>query len=106
MVSKTDGLNVNDMKTLSDELIGTASGQAIVILGAVNDDKVNFVIKISKDLVKNGLHAGKLIKEVANVAGGGGGGRPDMATAGGKIPAKIDEALETGKNLIIKTLAE
>jgi alanyl-tRNA synthetase len=49
---------------------------------------------VTKDLIEKGFHAGKLVKEAANVCGGGGGGRPDMAQAGGKDPAKLDNALQ------------
>ena len=57
------------------------------------DDKVNLIAGVTKDLMDKGFHAGKLIKEVATRCGGGGGGRPDMAQAGGKDPAKLDSAL-------------
>lgn len=50
--------------------------------------------------VKKGAHAGKIIKEVAKIVGGGGGGRPDSATAGGKNPAKLEEALEAVNNIV------
>ena len=56
-------------------------------------DKVNLIAGVTKDLMDKGFHAGKLIKEVATRCGGGGGGRPDMAQAGGKDPEKLDSAL-------------
>ncbi len=62
-------------------------------MGAVVDDKVNLVSMVTDDLVKLKLHAGNLIKEVAKLTGGGGGGRPNMAQAGGKDPSKLAEAL-------------
>ena len=55
---------------------------------------MNFVAMATKKAVSKGAHAGKIIKEVATIAGGGGGGRPDMAQAGGKLPEKVKEALE------------
>ncbi|GJM81563.1 hypothetical protein HMSSN139_40590 [Paenibacillus sp. HMSSN-139] len=55
---------------------------------------MNFVVVVPKEEVARGLHAGKLVKEVAAVCGGGGGGRPDMAQAGGKDAGKLDEALK------------
>jgi len=61
-------------------------------VGSVVDGKVNLVAAITKDLTKR-FQAGKLIQEVARVVGGGGGGRPDLAQAGGKEPARLDEAL-------------
>jgi alanyl-tRNA synthetase len=65
-----------------------------VMLGSVADDKVSFVAAVSDDLIKKGLKAGDWIRETAKVAGGGGGGRPNLAQAGGKDPAKLPEALE------------
>ena len=65
----------------------------IIVLGAVNEGKCLFVAQISKDNIKNGLHAGNIIKHVAKIAGGGGGGKPEMAQAGGKNPDKLNEAL-------------
>ena len=65
----------------------------VVVLATVNDGKVNLVVKAAKDAVAKGAHAGKIIKEAAQVVGGGGGGRPDMAQAGGKNPAKVADAL-------------
>jgi alanyl-tRNA synthetase len=70
------------------------------VLGAVSEQKVNLVVSVSQDLVGKGYHAGKIIKEVATICGGGGGGRPDMAQAGGKDPAKLAEALEHVQSLI------
>jgi alanyl-tRNA synthetase len=61
-------------------------------VASVKDDRVNFVAAVTKDLTKR-FHAGKLVQEVAKITGGSGGGRPDLAQAGGKDPAKIDEAL-------------
>ncbi|MNJ75162.1 Alanine--tRNA ligase [compost metagenome] len=64
------------------------------------DDKVNFVVAVPQEQVKLGIHAGKLVKEVAAVCGGGGGGRPDMAQAGGKDVSKLDEALKVAETWI------
>ncbi|MFZ5949457.1 MAG: DHHA1 domain-containing protein, partial [Candidatus Rifleibacteriota bacterium] len=103
ILSRTDDLNVDEMKELCDELVGNARGKTLALL-ATGGEKAGFVIKISKDLVQDGLHAGKIIKEVAKVAGGSGGGRPDMATAGGKDVEKIDEALAQAEQLISQAL--
>jgi alanyl-tRNA synthetase len=83
-------------------------GLGLVLLGAPSEDseRVNFVVMVSKPLVDKGIHAGKLIGEVARVAGGGGGGRPDMAQAGGREPAKLDDALERGRTLLRQALEE
>ena len=66
----------------------------MVVLAAVNDGKVNLVVKASKAAVAAGAHAGKVIKEAAQLVGGGGGGRPDMAQAGGKKPEGVQAALD------------
>ena len=72
----------------------------VVVLGAVNGDKVNFVAMATADCVGKGIHAGNIIKATAKAAGGGGGGRPDMAQAGGKQPEKIGEALQIAEQII------
>ena len=65
---------------------------------------MSFVAAVSDDLIKAGLKAGDWIRETAKVAGGGGGGRPQMAQAGGKDPAKLGEALEVAKSFATKTV--
>jgi alanyl-tRNA synthetase len=68
-------------------------GSGVVVLGAVLNDKPQILAVVTPDLVKQGYHAGNLVKALAQVVGGGGGGRPDMAQAGGRDIAKLDEAL-------------
>ena len=68
-------------------------GSGVVVLGAVLNDKPQLLAVVTPDLVKQGYHAGNLIKALAQVVGGGGGGRPDMAQAGGRDTAKLGEAL-------------
>jgi alanyl-tRNA synthetase len=63
-------------------------------LGSVHEGKVNLIAAVTKDLIDKGYHAGKLVKEAAAKCGGGGGGRPDMAQAGGKDPEKLDSAIQ------------
>jgi alanyl-tRNA synthetase len=89
--------NIDALRSTADELKAKLP-DAILVLGAVMDDKVNFVVAVPQDLVKKGFHAGKLVKEVAAVCGGGGGGRPDMAQAGGKDASKLGEALAKAEN--------
>ncbi|KHF31336.1 Alanine--tRNA ligase [Anoxybacillus sp. BCO1] len=69
-------------------------GSAIIVLASVQQNKVNLIVGVTNDLIDRGYHAGKLIKEVATRCGGGGGGRADMAQAGGKDANKVDEALK------------
>ncbi|MCD6531027.1 alanine--tRNA ligase [bacterium] len=80
----------------------------VILLGAVVDGgKVAFGCSITPDVIKNfGLKAGDIVREVAKIAGGGGGGRPDFAQAGGKNPEKLDEALELGRKLTSEKLRE
>lgn len=69
-------------------------GEGIIVLGATNGEKVQLVAAVTQKYVQQGFHAGKLIKEIATRCGGGGGGRPDLAQAGGKKPEKLSEALQ------------
>jgi alanyl-tRNA synthetase len=75
---------------------------AVIVLGTVNDDKPGFIAIVTPDLIKKGLHAGEIIKKVAGITGGSGGGKPEMAQAGGKDKNKIDQALESVKEIIEK----
>ena len=68
-----------------------------VLLASATDGKVNFVAAVSDDLIAKGLKAGDWVREAAKIAGGGGGGRPNMAQAGGKDPAKLDDALSAAR---------
>jgi len=72
----------------------------VVVIGWADDGKVQLLAAVTDDLVKKGLHAGKLVGQVAKVVGGGGGGKPTMAQAGGKEPAKLGDALQLAKSLI------
>ena len=76
------------------DLLRDKLGSGVIVLGGVMGDRVSLVVAVTKDLLSSGLHAGKLIKEVAAVLGGSGGGRPEMAQAGGKDSARLGEALE------------
>lgn len=97
----TGGIDI--LRATVDELKAKLP-QAIIVLGAVHEDKVNFVVTVAPELVKKGFHAGKLIKELASVCGGGGGGQPDRAQAGGKDVAKLPAALTLVDELIVKQL--
>ena len=91
--------NMDALRSTADELKSKLP-DAILVLGAAMDDKVNFVVSVPQDLVKKGFHAGKLVKEIAAVCGGGGGGRPDMAQAGGKDASKLEDALRKAEEMI------
>jgi alanyl-tRNA synthetase len=104
----TAARDINGVMVISAELSGDAStlreqadrlrdklGSAVVVLGARGDGSVILVATVSKDLIGKGIHAGKIIKSVAQQVGGGGGGRPDMAQAGGKNPSALPQALDS-----------
>jgi len=99
VAARVDGLGSEALRSLADDLRNRL-GSGIVVLGAVGEGGVQFVAGVSKDLVKTGYHAGNLIREVAKIAGGGGGGRPDFAQAGGKNPERLDEALAKARELV------
>ncbi len=90
--ARFDQLDMEALRNTGDT-IRNKLGSGLVVLGSGYEGKVSFVVMATKDVVAKGIHSGNIIKEVAKIAGGGGGGRPDMAQAGGKDIAKIDDAL-------------
>lgn len=92
-------VEASELREITEKVLDKLQS-GVVVLGTKGEGKVSFSVMISKDLVKKGLHAGKLIKDVAAIAGGGGGGRPDMAQAGGKNPEKLEEALRKVSELL------
>jgi len=91
--------DVDELRSIADMVCGKLS-HGVVVLAATNDGKVNLVVKASKEAVSAGVHAGKIIKDTAKVVGGGGGGRPDMAQAGGKQADKLPLAFEKACEII------
>lgn len=87
------------LRDLADKLRDKL-GDGVVVLGSYVGDKVQFIAMASKSAIEKGIHCGKIIKEVAKIAGGGGGGRPNMAEAGGKLPEKLDEAIDNVFSII------
>jgi len=102
-VQRTDGLDVNGMRTLADQLRDKLKSGVIALGAALGDGKVSLLVVVTKDLIGR-LKAGDLIKVMAAEVGGSGGGRPEMAQAGGKHPAKLDAALEKVFGLVEKAL--
>ncbi|MFX3634839.1 MAG: alanine--tRNA ligase [Candidatus Pristimantibacillus sp.] len=98
--AKVNAPSMDALRGIADEL-KLKLPSSVIILGAVQDDKVNLVAAVSPDMVKKGYHAGKIVKEAAAHCGGGGGGRPDMAQAGGKDASKLDEALKLAEELVL-----
>ncbi|USK58898.1 alanine--tRNA ligase [Peribacillus asahii] len=93
LVAKVQDTDMNNLRVMADDLKQKLDS-VVLVLGSAQGEKVNLIAGVTKDLIDRGYHAGKLIKEVATRCGGGGGGRPDMAQAGGKDPAKLDAALD------------
>ncbi len=96
------GVDMNELRNLSDDLKAKLQSGVVLIASAQGDDKVNLIVTATDDAVKAGVHAGNIIKACAPMVGGGGGGRPNMAQAGGKNPSGIDKAIEVART----TLAE
>ncbi len=99
MAAAVGEVSADALKNLADAVLVKA-GSGVVVLGASSEGKAQFIVVVSPDLVKKGVHAGKIIKEVAKVAGGGGGGQPAMARAGGKDVSKIAEAVAKASELM------
>ncbi|HEX4413013.1 MAG TPA: alanine--tRNA ligase-related protein, partial [Lacipirellulaceae bacterium] len=104
LVVEVPGVEANLMRQLIDQVRGKTQSSAVLLASRQGDDKVTLVAGISKDLQAKKLSAGEWIRPVAGAVGGGGGGRPDMAQAGGKEPAKLPEALQIAKDTIRKML--
>ncbi|MHB1458980.1 MAG: alanine--tRNA ligase [Armatimonadota bacterium] len=100
VAARVDNTDADILSSMSDTLVEKLKS-AIIVLGGENDGKVVFVCKVTPDLVKKGYHAGNMIREAAKVTGGGGGGRPDFAQAGGKDAGKIGDALLKAKDLAL-----
>jgi len=101
VLAKTvDNIDRNALRTMVDDL-KVRIGSGVIVLGTVADGKANFVVGVTEDLIKEkGLKAGDIIKRVAEIAGGSGGGRPDMAQAGGKDPSKVSDAIAETSRII------
>jgi alanyl-tRNA synthetase len=103
IVGQVPGAGDDQLRGVMDSLRKQASSHGI-LLGAANDGKVSFVAAVSDDLIARGLKAGDWVREAAKVTGGGGGGSPKMAQAGGKDPAKLPDALAAGRAMATKVL--
>ncbi len=101
---RIDGANADLLKRLVDQIRKKASPAVILLAAETTEGKVLLIAGVSKDLVATGIKAGDIVKQVAPIVGGGGGGKPDLAQAGGKNPAKIDEAIEKAKFIVQQKL--
>lgn len=94
-----EGVDMNELRNLGDDL-KSKLGSGVIVLASVNEGKVNLMVAATDDVVAKGAHAGNIIKAAAPKVGGGGGGRPNMAQAGGKNPSGINEALEAAREAL------
>ena len=99
LATKMADVDMNGLRNLGDEL-KEKLGEGVVVLTSVQAGKVNLMATATNEALKAGAHAGNLIKAIAGLVGGGGGGRPNMAQAGGKNPAGVDEALEKAAQVL------
>ena len=99
LAAKAPGADMNGLRDLGDQL-KEKLGEGVIVLASDAGGKVSLMATATEGAIKAGAHAGNLIKAIAGCVGGGGGGRPNMAQAGGKNPAGIDEALEKAKEVL------
>ena len=99
LAAKVSPCTPDVLREMSD-LLRDKLGSSIIVLGTIFEDKPAFIAAVTPDLVAKGFDAGKIIREVAKVAGGGGGGKPTLAQAGGKDKSKLDEALQLVQKLV------
>ena len=104
VTKRVAGLEKSALRGISDSLRDRL-GSGVVVLASENDGKVGLVVSVTKDLTSR-VQAGRIVKELAPIVGGGGGGRPDFAEAGGKDPAKIDELLSKAPDVLREQLSK
>jgi alanyl-tRNA synthetase len=105
IIQLVEGSNPDIMRRLIDQLRKKEDSVAVLLATTSGEDKVVLVAGVTRDLVERGVHAGNWVAEVARVVGGGGGGRPDMAQAGGKDPSKLEEALDHARQQLVEMLS-
>jgi alanyl-tRNA synthetase len=99
LAAQVDAKDMDALRNVLDQ-VKAKLPSGVIVLGAVSEGKVNLVAAVTPDLVHRGLHAGQIVKETAARCGGGGGGRPDLAQAGGKDPSQLQAALERVEELV------
>jgi alanyl-tRNA synthetase len=92
-------IDADSLRNLGDKLRNKL-GEGVVVLGSALQGKVQFVAMATKEAVSKGVHSGKIVKEISAIAGGGGGGRPDMAQAGGKLPEKLEASINKVQEIL------
>ena len=104
VATKVDNVDMIELRNLGDKIKNEIGSGVVLVVSAIGSDKVNMIAMATDDAVAKGAHAGNLIKAVASLVGGGGGGRPNMAQAGGKNPAGIPELLKKAPNVLEEQL--
>lgn len=99
LAAKVEGVDMNGLRDLGDQLKGQLK-EGVVVLASSSGGKVSLMAMATEEAVSRGAHAGNLIREIASLVGGGGGGRPNMAQAGGKNPDGIDAAVAKVKEVL------
>ena len=99
LAARVDDVDMNGLRDLGDQL-KEKLGDGVVVLASVKDGKVSLMATVTDEAQKKGAHAGNLIKAIAALVGGGGGGRPGMAQAGGKNPAGVDDAIKEAAKVV------
>ncbi len=103
LATKVLDVDMNGLRNLGDQLKDKL-GDGVIVIASIQDDKVNLMAAVTDEAQKKGAHAGNLIKAIASLVGGGGGGRPNMAQAGGKNPAGVDACLEKVMEVVAEQL--
>lgn len=104
LATKVPDIDMNGLRNLGDSLKDKLGEGVIVLVSAMGGDKVNLIVMATDEAMKQGAHAGNMIKELAAFVGGGGGGRPNLAQAGGKNPSGIDTLLSNAASVLEKLL--
>ena len=99
LAAQLDGVDMNELRELGDQF-KEKLGEGVVVLASGNEGKVSLMATVTNGAMKQGVHAGNLVKAIAGLVGGGGGGRPNMAQAGGKNPAGIPDAIAQAKTAL------
>ena len=99
LAAQLDGVDMNELRELGDQF-KEKLGEGVVVLASGNEGKVSLMATVTNGAMKQGAHAGNLVKAIAGLVGGGGGGRPNMAQAGGKNPEKAGEAIEAAAGIL------
>ena len=103
LAAQLDGVDMNELRELGDQF-KEKLGEGVVVLASGNEGKVSLMATVTNGAMKQGAHAGNVVKAIAGLVGGGGGGRPNMAQAGGKNPAGIAQALEKAEEVLAEQI--